>query len=61
MCPGYILVVLVLPFLSRSSYIALLKIHFMPSFLSFVLFNKLATDVLKSVIVSKPNYLVTAF
>lgn len=52
---------LVLPFLSRSSYIALLKIHFMPSFLSFVLFNKLATDVLKSVIVSKPNYLVTAF
>lgn len=61
MSPGYILVVVVLPFLTRSSYIALLKIYFMPSFLSFVLFNKMAIDMLKSVIVGKPNYLVTAF
>jgi len=61
MNPGYILAAPAFPFLVRLSYIALLKMYFMPSFLRFLLFNKMAIDVLKSVIASKPNYLVTAF
>ena len=61
MNPGYILAAPAFLFLARLSYIALLKMYFMSSFLSFVLFNKMAIDMLKSVIVSKPNYLVTAF
>lgn len=60
MNPGYVLAAPAFPFLARLSYIALLKMYFMPSVLKFVLFNKMAIDMLKSMIVSKPNYLVTA-
>lgn len=49
------------PFLAKLFYIAVLKMYSMPSFLSFILFNEMATDMLKSGILSKPNYLVTAF
>lgn len=58
---GYVLAASAFPFLDKMSYVAVLKMYSMPSFLSFVLFNKMATDMLKSGILSKPNYLVTAF
>lgn len=56
--PGYVLVVPA--FLHLGHWLTLLKIHFLPSFLSLVLFRKIAVGILKPVIVSKPNYLVTA-
>lgn len=61
MNPGYVLAAPAFPFLAKLSYIAVLKMYSMPSFLSFVLFNKMAINMLKSGILSKPNYLVTAF
>lgn len=61
MNPGYILAAPAFPFLARLFYIALLKMYFMATFPRSVLFNKITTDMLKSVIVSKPNYLVIAF
>lgn len=58
---GRVLAAPAFPLLAKLSYIAVLKMYSMPSFLSFVLFNEMATDMLKSAILSKPNYLVTVF